>query len=261
MPRAPYGQNFLNDTNAAKKIVESLDVSPRDYIIEIGPGRGMLTGLLLEKGCKLTAVELDRGLSEELVSRFSGYAGPGRLKIVTEDFLDYRTPRNRTFKYISNLPYYAASPIIRKVVSSGNWKRAVFTTQKEVAERIASGPGGKSYGALTLFIAYFASSEILFDISGSSFSPPPKVSSSVILLTNLRAGRKAPFAAFSKVVSAAFFRKRKTALNSLSAGLPADKRLVEKILLSNGILPSDRAEQIPLEKFISLTLDMKNIIL
>ncbi|MEW6040470.1 MAG: 16S rRNA (adenine(1518)-N(6)/adenine(1519)-N(6))-dimethyltransferase RsmA [Elusimicrobiota bacterium] len=261
MHRPPLSQNFLIDKNISRKIVESAGIRPQDSVIEIGPGKGILTEFILEKTRNLIAVEIDKNLAGELLNNIRNKFNNEQLKnfkLVTDDFLNFRIPKKRSFIFVSNLPYQAASIIIKKCISTGNWKRAVFTLQKEVAERITAQPGKKNYGVLTLQVMYFCNVKKLFNINRSCFWPVPKVDSSVISLTKSSELKKIPYNTFNRVITAAFSQRRKTVLNSLTRVLKTSKDIVIKILIKHKIPLNSRAEQITFEKFLLISLDIKN---
>jgi len=137
--RQPFGQNFLTDESIACKIVDSADICPGETVIEIGPGKGILTSLIAQKADKVIAVELDRNLASTLAGRMSSAKKCGSSK---QGFLQYEFPTGRApVKFISNLPYAAATPIIEKFLPWPDWIEAIVMVQKEVGERIAAQPG------------------------------------------------------------------------------------------------------------------------
>jgi 16S rRNA (adenine1518-N6/adenine1519-N6)-dimethyltransferase len=182
------GQNFLHDPNIAGKIVDGLHIEPDDSVVEIGPGRGALTGPLLSRGPRrLTVVEKDADLAADL-----GRTWP-ELEIVRADALRYDWEGLEELpKIIGNLPYNIASPLIWEIVSRARYSLAVFMVQYEVARRIAAGPGGKEYGALGVWVQSFARPTLLFKVGPNVFRPRPKVDSAVVRLVPLAGDR--PFA-------------------------------------------------------------------
>ncbi|OGS27908.1 MAG: ribosomal RNA small subunit methyltransferase A [Elusimicrobia bacterium RIFOXYB2_FULL_48_7] len=258
------GQNFLVDKSVAENIVCSAELSCEDTVIEIGPGKGILTGLIAPLVKKLICVEIDPGLAFQLKEKFGNCKN---VEIVTRDFLRWPIPTasqtGSAVKFISNLPYYITSPILNLALSYDNWQTAVFMVQKEVGERILAAPGCREYGVLTLMVLFHAQPGKLFDVSRASFSPVPEVDSTVIKFT-----RKTPRERcypvteklFHRVIKSAFSQRRKTVLNSMSAGLILPKNQITELLVKNGVDPGIRPEHIPFDKFISLAIDLKTVI-
>ncbi|MEW6557243.1 MAG: 16S rRNA (adenine(1518)-N(6)/adenine(1519)-N(6))-dimethyltransferase RsmA [Elusimicrobiota bacterium] len=249
--RACIGQHFLIDKNIARKIVNSLNILPSDTIIEIGAGDGVLTAELKKflSPKKIIAVEIDKILAAKLAKKFYG------IKIVNTDFLRWRVPKKRKLKFVANLPYYIATAIIHKILHLNNWELAVFTIQKEVANRIKAQHGTTDYGILSVASQLFCKIEKLVEIPSSCFKPQPEVTSTVIKLTRL----KKPLVTknneknFFRVVKSAFLHRRKTILNSLAIELKVGRDILLKKLLQSGISPSARAEMVSINDFIKLT--------
>jgi 16S rRNA (adenine1518-N6/adenine1519-N6)-dimethyltransferase len=260
------GQNFLTDREAARRIVEALgDVSNRT-VIEIGPGRGALTNLLIPRAKRVIGIELDRVLAAQLRMR---YATKPNVEILESDFVtaefasmvgrrpgplhDLRPTRPETVDVVGNLPYYITSDIVLRILElHQHIERAVIMVQREVADRIAAEPGSRDYGLLSATAQLFARIEKLFTLPPGAFSPPPQVYSSVLRLT--MAPRLAelqieeePFIAFLKL---AFAQKRKTLLNNLR-GQYADTA-IRGALKSVGLRADVRAEAVALEKMAAV---------
>lgn len=182
-------------------------------MIEIGPGRGALTEKLLKRAERVTAVEVDPFLAHHLRQRF---AQETRLEIVEQDILETDFSRWGRAPIVGNLPYYITSPILSKAARRGP-ARAVFLIQKEVAERLVAKPGERAYGFLTVAIALWMDSRLLFEVKPAAFHPPPKVDSAVVLLEPQKRelGVGDP-AAFLEFVGRSFRHKRKTLRNNLS---------------------------------------------
>jgi len=256
------GQNFLADQGVARRIVEALgDVSNRT-IIEIGPGRGVLTDLLIPRAKRVIGIELDRVLAAQLRMR---YATKPNVEILESDFVtaefdsivgrkpgplhDLRPTQPETVDLIGNLPYYITSDIVLRILElHEHIGRAVIMVQREVADRIAAEPGSRDYGLLSATTQLYARVEKLFTVPPSAFSPPPQVHSSVLRLTMVPRLEELqieeePFIDFLKL---AFAQKRKTLLNNLR-GQYADAAI--HAALKSAALRSDvRAEAVPLEK-------------
>lgn len=250
------------DAGAAHRIVEALgDVSDRT-VIEIGPGRGVLTDLLARRARRVIGIELDRVLAAQLRMR---YATLGNVEILESDFVtaefpsivgrrpgplhDLRPTQPETVDLIGNLPYYITSDIVLRILElHQNIERAVIMVQKEVADRIAAKPGNREYGLLSATAQLFARVEKLFTLPPGAFSPPPQVHSTVIRLTmaprveELKV-EEGPFIAFLKL---AFAQKRKTLANNLRGSY--DAAAVSAALKAAGLRSDVRAEAISLEK-------------
>jgi 16S rRNA (adenine1518-N6/adenine1519-N6)-dimethyltransferase len=260
------GQNFLTDFGAARRIVEALgDVSNRT-VIEIGPGRGVLTDVLVSRAKRVIGIELDRVMAAQLRMR---YATRPNVEILESNFVtaeftsmvgrrpgplhDLRPTQPETVDVVGNLPYYITSDIVLRILElHQNIERAVIMVQREVADRIAATPGSRDYGLLSATVQLFARVDNLFTLPPSAFSPPPQIHSSVLRLTmaprleELQV-EEAPFIAFLKL---AFAHKRKTLLNNLR-GLYGDV-VIRAALKSAGLRADVRAEAISLEKMAAV---------
>ena len=256
------GQNFLTDLGAARRIVEALgDVSNRT-VIEIGPGRGVLTDVLVSRAKRVIGIELDRVMAAQLRMR---YATKPNVEILESDFVaaeftsmvgrrpgplhDLRPTQPETVDVIGNLPYYITSDIVLRILElHQNIERAVIMVQREVADRIAAAPGSRDYGLLSATVQLFARVDKLFTLPPEAFSPPPQVHSSVLRLTmaprleELQVEEE-PFIAFLKL---AFAHKRKTLLNNLRGQY--EDAAIRAALKSAGLRADVRAEAMSLEK-------------
>lgn len=252
-PRKRFGQNFLVDRNIAGKIVETADVVAGESIVEIGPGRGAITGGLLGAGGEIVAIEIDRDLAAALGVRF---ADTERIEIVCDDalrysYLDLAERRGRRLKVVANLPYNISTPILFKLLDERDAFTSLFLMlQREVAERIVAGPATKEYGVLTIFSQLLADVRIEFHIPPSAFSPRPKVESSLVRFDILKQPRVDvdDTALFKRVVKAAFGTRRKTILNALKALGPSKEELLG-LLDRAGIDPQCRGETLTLARF------------
>jgi len=254
-----FGQNFLIDPRKAENLVASLDIRKSDTIIEVGPGTGALTERILRTNARLISIELDRDLIRPLADKF----GESRnFTLVESDIIDV-DPRKFApdgFKLIGNLPYNISGAMIEWLISySGLVRLAVITIQKEVATRLRAEPGSRDYGSFSVMAQSFFDVKRLFDIPPGSFSPKPKVYSTVISMTP---HKKLPddieYVGFRDFLRACFARKRKTLANSLMAannladlGFP-NRAGIEKILAGLGHRPEIRAEQLTLSEFVKL---------
>jgi len=222
-PKKSLGQNFLQDANVAQKIVRLFDPKPADTVVEIGPGKGALTALLLSHVPHMTVVELDDALAAGLAEQY-----PGQLTVLHSDILDVDlsalAPAGGALRLIGNIPYNITTPILFHVIGH---RRAVrdfsVMMQTEVAQRIAAKPRTKEYGILSVFLQYYCTARIQFQVSKNSFFPVPSVSSTVVHLDFT-----APFpqtaandALFRRVVRGTFGVRRKTLRNGLrTIGVP-----------------------------------------
>ncbi len=245
---ARLDQHYLVDPAARDVIAAAADIVPGDSVLEIGPGRGMLTQALLPRARAVVAVELDELLAAQLATALGG---PSNLRVVNADFLEFELESlgPGPWKIAANLPYAVATPILQRLLPWPHWTTAVLMFQKEVAERISAQPGGTDYGLLTLSVAIHASAELILELSRESFRPRPQVASAVVLLTRrseplVAAGEQA---AFFRVARAAFGQRRKMALGVLFRSLGLERERVAGAFAELGISSSARAEEIPLE--------------
>jgi len=249
------GQNFLIDDTVLEDIVSAADVNKDDDIIEIGPGFGSLTSLLLDRGKNVTAIELDKKLIPILKEEFKAYTN---FEIINEDVLKCDMDEiigDREVKILANLPYYVTTPIITKLIK-GKSKILSITImiQKEVADRIAAHPSTKDYGALTLLINYFCEISKVRDVSSAAFIPAPKVSSTVIKLIprKEKSVEVNDEALFFKVIRESFNMRRKTLSNSLMP-LGLSKQELVNVLTDSNIDPKRRGETLSIEEFALLS--------
>jgi 16S rRNA (adenine1518-N6/adenine1519-N6)-dimethyltransferase len=250
------GQNFLIDDTVLEDIIEASEITTDDFVIEIGPGVGNLTKMLLNRAKKVCAVELDSELIPILKEELKEYEN---LEIVHGDALkvDFNEiiGGEKKVKVVANLPYYVTTPVISKLLN-GNYdiKSITIMIQKEVAERIAAKPNTKEYGALTLLVQYYCSVEIIREVSHKAFIPQPKVESMVIKLNkyeNPKVSLKDK-ELFFKVVRESFNMRRKTLSNSLrNIKLEKDKLL--EAFMNAGIDPKRRGETLSIEEFGKLS--------
>jgi 16S rRNA (adenine1518-N6/adenine1519-N6)-dimethyltransferase len=240
------GQHFLTDKNIARKIAESLRPGSHRTLLEVGPGKGSLTEFLFDKDdSAFLAVELDLEAMDYLKKSYPQYED----KFVYGDFLKF--PMNtleQPLAIIGNFPYYISSQILFKVLDNRQAiNQVVCMIQKEVAERIATTPGSKKYGILSVLLQTYYDIEYLFTVNEKCFSPPPKVKSAVIRLTrNNRMELDCDPVLFFKVVKATFNQRRKIIKNSLL-------KLFKEVSFESELL-SKRPEQLSVEQFQELTL-------
>ena len=247
--RKRFGQNFLHDQQVINRIISSISPKPTDLLVEIGPGQAALTRPLVESGAELHLIELDRDLVSNLQKQFSTSRN---ITIHSCDALKANLPEitgNRPFRLIGNLPYNISTPLIFHVLQ---WHELVvdmhFILQKEVVDRMAALPGSRTYGRLSVMTQFRCQVTPLFDVLPESFSPVPRVSSSIVRLQPLQEppADAGSFRNFKQIVSAAFSKRRKTLRNSLRDHLTGEQ------ILAAGIDPGQRAEQLSLSQFAAL---------
>ncbi len=253
-PLKRFGQNYLIDQNILKKIVEEISPSPEDNLIEIGPGKGALTGKLLEHTNELTAVEIDYRVIDELKGKFP------LVNLIHADFLDVDLStvshvRKGKLRIAGNIPYNLTSPILFKMIENNSIiQDAVLMVQLEVAQRITAKKGTKDYGILAVLLQHFADVKICFKISPNVFYPKPKVYSALIHLNfkDVNMDDKGKYF-FIKIVKASFGNRRKIIKNSLSNSIFANINFSEcKVNLEL------RAEQLNIEDFLTLAAFARN---
>lgn len=251
------GQNFLTDPHIADEIVRQARIERGGVVVEVGPGEGVLTERLLDACGRLIAIEIDPRLSHLLRKRFKSQP---KFELVEEDALVYDYSKaGRRFQVVSNLPYYAAMPILKRLIHyKDHIADMTLMVQREVADRLVAVPGTRDYGSLTVFTQFNCDIERLMEVGKNHFNPPPKVDSTVIRLTP----RTEPPVAvddlktFYRVVNAAFFHKRKMLKNNLkglSRYFDFEMQAVEDL----GIDPNRRGETLSLQEFAALANLMK----
>ena len=249
-----YGQNFLNDQNTVlERIMEVSQVSSDDEVLEIGPGEGALTELLLQRAKKVNCVEIDTDLEKILRKKFD--SNP-KFNLHMGDILeaDLRGIIGANTKVVANIPYYITSPIINKLIEHRDFIDEVYLmVQKEVGERVCA-TSGKERSVLTLAVEYFGEAEYLFTIPKEFFTPVPKIDSGFIGIKFYKDRRFESIIdenLFFKYVKGAFSNKRKNIVNNLATlGISKDK--IQGVLTELGISFNERAENLSIEQFIEL---------
>ena len=245
------GQNFLIDGNIVRKIVQGAEVTRDDYVLEIGPGIGTLTEELALNAKKVVSVELDRGLLDVLEETLAAY---DNVEIIHGDILkiDLKKLIDEKFeggpiKIVANLPYYVTTPILGKLLEESlNIDSITVMIQKEVADRMVAAHGSKAYGSLSVFVNFYSRPEILLKVPKTVFMPQPKIDSSVIKLNIIKELPDLDREKFFQVVKAAFSKRRKTILNSLSTyGFNLDKEDIRKALEEAEISPKPGQKTCP----------------
>ena len=253
-PKKSLGQHFLTDENIARSIADTLDNYPNTPILEVGPGMGVLTQYLIAKKHDLTVVELDHESVEYLQEHFPELEG----RIVEKDFLklDLSELFPGDFCVIGNYPYNISSQIFFKIL---DYKDRIpccsGMIQKEVAERMAASPGGKTYGILSVLMQAWYEIEYLFTVPEHVFNPPPKVKSAVIRMTRNRVRQLGcDERLFKQIVKTAFNQRRKTLRNSLRSLVGKECEILSEQIFD------ERPERLSVQQFIDLTNRLENYI-
>ncbi len=255
-----FGQNFLIDTHVLDKIIDSAEITKDDCVLEIGPGIGTMTQYLAENAREVIAVEIDKNLIPILGDTLSSY---DNVTIINEDILKVDIAKlakekndNKPIKVVANLPYYITTPIIMGLFESHVPLDSItIMVQKEVADRMKTGPGSKDYGALSLAVQYYAKPEIVANVPPNCFMPRPNVGSAVIKLTRYEkppVDVKNEHYMFS-LIRASFNQRRKTLVNGLTNGGVATKEEVLNTLEKMNLPATIRGEALNLEQFANLS--------
>lgn len=256
------GQNFLTDEGVLCDIVDASNITKEDYVLEIGPGPGVLTRELAKNAARVVAVELDRDILELLSDNISDY---NNVTIINKDILKVDLEElskeyfdSRPFKVIANLPYYITTPIVMKLLESkAEIESIVIMIQKEVAERLTAKPGTKDFGAISLAVNYYADAEIVRLVPPEAFVPAPKVFSAVLKLSVLDRPRVdvSDSEYLFKLIKAAFSKRRKTFLNAISGenGIKLTKEEAKEALNSLGFGDNLRGETLSLVEFAQIS--------
>ncbi|MBE7021688.1 MAG: 16S rRNA (adenine(1518)-N(6)/adenine(1519)-N(6))-dimethyltransferase RsmA [Ruminococcaceae bacterium] len=263
-PKKGLGQNFLTDESVLCDIVEAAQLTEDSCVLEIGPGMGALTRHLAQRAKKVVAVEIDTAILPVLEKNLTGFSNVtvinrDILKLQLEDLFSECFGKEQV-KVIANLPYYITTPIIMKLLAEKRLSSIVIMIQREVAERLAAGPGTKNYGALSLAVQYRAQVRPVRDVSPEAFHPVPKVWSSVIALSLLKEPPVAVLdeAHFFHLIHGAFSQRRKTFINSAGSYPPlcSSKEHIKSVLQKLGISENIRGESLSLEQFAQISNEM-----
>ncbi len=253
------GQHFLFDPAILDRIVDALEPSDQDIVIEIGPGLGTLTERLAGRVRRVIAIEKDRELAKKLRETLAPL--PGNVSVVEGDALEmdwHGLVAEATvpggYKVTGNIPYAITTPLIEKALTPPLPGVVVFLVQREVAERVAAEPGSKAYGGLSVGVQAVARTERLFMVRAGAFKPPPKVDSAVVRLTPLPDPLVAPreHAEFRRFVTALFGRRRKQLGGAIRGVTGRERADVEAELVRLGIEPTVRGETLPPADFVRL---------
>lgn len=248
-----FGQHFLVDIGIAEKIANSLSYSNYDRILEVGPGTGVLTQFLMKKSAELHAIELDNESIPVLQSKFPEISN----RLYNEDLLKWNEPqifKENKFALIGNYPYNISTQILFWMLSRRSQiPEMVGMFQKEVGVRISSEPGNKNYGITSVLTQAYYDVEYLFSVGPESFSPPPRVQSGVIRLKKKSTEPKIEYDILKLIVKTAFNQRRKTLRNALKSLNFVTNKVLDTV-------SGQRAEQLSVDQFISLSQSFKNVI-
>ena len=257
-----FGQNFLIDTHVLDKIISAAEITKEDFVLEIGPGIGTMTQYLACAAREVVAVEIDKALIPILEDTLQDYSN---VTVLNEDILKVDIKKladehnnGKPIKVVANLPYYITTPIIMGLFESHVPVSSITVmVQKEVADRMQTGPGSKEYGALSLAVQYYAEPKIVANVPPNCFMPRPKVGSAVICLTR---HQNPPVTTLDeklmfRLIRASFNQRRKTLSNSLknSQELPYSREEVEAAITECGLPLNIRGEALTLEQFARLS--------
>lgn len=258
-----FGQNFLIDTHVLDKIIRSAEITKEDLVLEIGPGIGTMTQYLCENAREVIAVEIDKNLIPILQN--DTLAMYDNISIINEDILKVDIAKlvkerndGRPIKVVANLPYYITTPIIMGLLEAHvPIINITVMVQKEVAERMQSGPGSKDYGALSLAVQFYAKPYIVANVPPNCFMPRPNVGSAVIQLTlhkNPPVKVKDEVLMF-QLIRASFNQRRKTLVNGLnnSPEIHLPKEIIAEAITEIGVVPTVRGEALTLSQFAKLS--------
>ena len=256
------GQNFLTDESVLADIVGAAEITKDDFVLEIGPGPGVLTRELAKNAARVVAVELDTDIIELLKENISEYEN---VTVINKDILKVDLEElcreyfdSKPFKVIANLPYYITTPIVMKLLEGKtDIESIVIMIQKEVAERLTAKPGTKDFGAISLSVNYYADAEIVRLVPPEAFVPAPKVFSAVLKLSVLDKPRVevSDEAYLFRLIKASFSKRRKTFLNAISGenGLGITKEEAKEAILELGFSETLRGETLSLGEFAQIS--------
>jgi 16S rRNA (adenine1518-N6/adenine1519-N6)-dimethyltransferase len=252
-PRKRLGQHFLVDRTALERIADALAPTADDVVVEIGPGRGALTDLLVRRAKRVVAIELDRDLVPYLRDR---YRGADNVEVIERDVLEVNLAEVAGGEYLlaGNVPYYITTPILFHALEPPRPARAVYLVQREVAERIAAPPGSRTYGALSVNVQAVAHAELVARVPAGAFRPPPSVESAVVRLTPrpdpVVEGALEP--EFRVLVQESFGLRRKQMRRVVRTIAHLDVERADRVLEAAGVDPECRPETLSPEDFARL---------
>jgi 16S rRNA (adenine1518-N6/adenine1519-N6)-dimethyltransferase len=244
-PRKRFGQHFLTDSAVVDAIVRAIDPRGSDVIVEIGPGRGALTGPLRASGARLTLIELDR----DLAAHWRAQAGMQVVQadVLRVDFAQLASSAGTRLRVVGNLPYNISTPILFHLLeAAAQIADQHLMLQKEVVDRIAASPGGRDYGRLSVMLQWRYEIERLFDVPATAFDPPPRVVSGVLRMMPLATPPAVDASLLSEIVTVAFSQRRKLLRHTLGRWLDTHGRGLEFDL-------QRRAEEVAVGEYVALT--------
>lgn len=259
-----FGQNFLVNADARKKLIDVLDVKPGMKVWEVGPGLGSMTSGLLERGVNLTVFEIDHGFARLLTQFFEEYANSGNFSLVEGDVLKtwpkFAKENDIPERFFGNLPYNVAATIIADTITKGfRFDKAVFTIQKEVGQRMNAKPGTEDYSSFSVLCQWAYDVKPVMDLAGGNFWPVPNVASRAVLMTKKEDFPKCENPElFRKMVRQIFALRRKTLRNNLSRFVKAE--ICDEALKIAEIEPSIRAENLSVEDLLKLSDALNSVI-
>ncbi len=246
------GQNFLKSKEAIRTIVSAAELAAGETVLEVGPGKGVLTGELLAESEKVIAVEKDSRLIETLKEKFANEVAQGRFKLIEKDILEFdETILNSPYKVVANIPYYITGQLLRKFLESAKQpERMVLMLQKEVAERIVARDEKESI--LSISVKAYGTPKYVMKVARKYFSPEPNVDSAILLVENISKDffKDISEQDFFEIVKLGFAHKRKMLIGNLSEKFEKEK--LEKIFNENKISLKTRGEDIPIETWKKL---------
>ena len=242
--RKRFGQNFLHDQNLIRRIVRSINPKPDEHIVEIGPGHGALTELILASGCKLDVIEIDRDLAAGLRLKHPG------LNVIEADVLKFdfnEIEADRPFRVVGNLPYNISTPLLFKLFAQlGLIKDMYFMLQLEVVNRLTAVQSTSDYGRLSIMSQYYCQNDKLFSVPPEAFVPQPKVMSAIVRLAPKAKHEFANTELLGDMLIQAFSMRRKTIRNALKG------YITEEEIIKMGLNPKARPENLSLEDYVSI---------
>lgn len=254
-----YGQNFLKDNKVVKRIVSSSEITKDDLVIEVGPGRGILTKELAINAREVISYEIDNDLVNDLIEIKNKYSN---ISFIFDDFLkrdiesDIKDFEYKKLYFISNVPYYITTPILMKIMESKlSFHKIIMMIQKEVGERFSAKPKSRSYSSITVYLNYYYDIKKEFDVNRNEFIPVPNVDSCIVSLTkkeNIKPLKNEKL--FFNIVRDSFQFKRKNIKNNLKS---YNLEIIEKVLKKYGYDLTVRAEELPLDIFIDISNELE----
>jgi len=255
-PRKSRGQNFLIHEHVVEAILRLLDLQPSDGVVEIGPGLGFLTRRLVDRARAVWAVEVDDLLAQRL--RASELGASSKFHLIYGDVLRVALPEllpNGKLKLVGNLPYNISTEVLFRIFDwRDHFSSLVLMVQKEVADRIASGPGAKSYGTLSVWCQLHGRIGEKINVSPEAFYPRPKVHSTILKIELLPQARvcQENLPALKGLVRAAFGQRRKTLSNAVGSWLMRERDAVDRLLAAHDVDPKRRGETLSVDEFVKL---------